>query len=98
LNTSAAETAVCNLGSINLAAHITKGGLDEDRLAQTVKLAMRMLDNVIDLNFYPTSEAREASMRHRPVGLGIMGFQDALYQMDINFTSEECVRFADTSM
>lgn len=98
LNTSAAETAVCNLGSVNLAVHIVNGKLDEVRLARTVSLAMRMLDNVIDLNFYPTPEAREASMRHRPVGLGIMGFQDALYQLDIDFASEENVRFADTSM
>jgi len=98
LNTSASETAVCNLGSVNLAVHIANGKLDEARLERTVTLAMRMLDNVIDLNFYPTSEAREASTRHRPVGLGIMGFQDALYQMDIDFASEECVHFADASM
>lgn len=98
LNTSAGETAVCNLGSVNLAAHIDGGKLDSSRLASTVKLAMRMLDNVIDLNFYPTPEAREASRRHRPVGLGIMGYQDALFMLGIDFASDEAVSFADRSM
>jgi ribonucleoside-diphosphate reductase alpha chain len=98
LNTSAEETAVCNLGSVNLAVHIVNKKLDEARLAETVKLGMRMLDNVIDINFYPTPEAREASTRHRPVGLGIMGHQDALYMLDIDFASEEAVAFADRSM
>ena len=98
LNTSKDETAVCNLGSLNIAKHITDGKLDTERVARTVKIAMRMLDNVIDLNYYPTIESRTSNMRHRPVGLGIMGFQDALYMMGINFASEEAVRFADESM
>ncbi len=98
LNTSSYETAVCNLGSVNLAAHVSREGFDEGRLAGTVRLAMRMLDNVIDLNFYPTPEAKEASTAHRPVGLGIMGFQDALFAMGIDFDSEEAVEAADRSM
>jgi len=98
LNTSAEETAVCNLGSVNFARHITAGVFDKEAIKATVMIAMRMLDNVIDLNFYPTKEARTSNMRHRPVGLGVMGFQDALYELNISFTSEECVRFADTSM
>jgi ribonucleoside-diphosphate reductase alpha chain len=98
LNTSVEETAVCNLGSINLATHIVDGKLNEERIATTAKLAMRMLDNVIDINFYPTPEACEASTRHRPVGLGIMGHQDALFMLNIDFASEEAVLFADRSM
>ena len=98
LNTSADETAVCNLGSLNLSRHITGGQLDQEMVKDTVTTAMRMLDNVIDANFYPTIEAKNSNLRHRPVGLGIMGFQDALYLMDIEFASKECVRFADTSM
>lgn len=99
LNTEAdKETAVCNLGSINLARHMKDGKLDEVMIEDTVKTAMRMLDNVIDINFYPTIEAQNSNMRHRPVGLGIMGFQDALYAQDINFDSEECIKFADYSM
>ncbi|MBP9762063.1 ribonucleoside-diphosphate reductase subunit alpha [Patescibacteria group bacterium] len=98
LNTSADETAVCNLGSVNVGRHITNGKLDLEMLKETVTIAMRMLDNVIDVNFYPTIEAERANMRHRPVGLGIMGFQDALYALDINFASEACVKFADESM
>lgn len=98
LNTSKDETAVCNLGSINIAKHIINGKLNEKRLKETVSTAMRMLDNVIDINFYPTVEAQASNMKHRPVGLGIMGFQDALYMMGINFDSEESVRFADESM
>lgn len=98
LNTSAGETAVCNLGSINFARHITDGAFDEAQVKATVQTAMRMLDNVIDLNFYPTNEARASNMRHRPVGLGVMGFQDALYQLNINFASPEAVDFADSSM
>lgn len=98
LNTSKDETAVCNLGSINLAKHINGKELDVQKLSNTVKIAMRMLDNVIDLNFYPTQEAKNSNMLHRPVGLGIMGFQDALYMMDINFDSEDAVKFADYSM
>jgi len=98
LNTSADETAVCNLGSINLALHIKDGQLDLVKLEETATVAMRMLDNVIDLNFYPTKEALNSNMRHRPVGLGIMGFQDALYLAGISFASEAAVEFADRSM
>lgn len=98
LNTSNDETAVCNLGSVNLAAHIRDGKLDMDMLAHTVRTAVRMLDNVIDLNFYPTPEAENANQRHRPIGLGLMGFQDALHQLGISYASEEGVIFADTSM
>lgn len=99
LNTIAdEETAVCNLGSINLARHMADGELDIKALEQTTTTAMRMLDNVIDINFYPTVESKKSNLRHRPVGLGIMGFQDALYMADINFDSDECVAFADYSM
>ncbi|MCC6693991.1 MAG: ribonucleoside-diphosphate reductase subunit alpha [Candidatus Hydrogenedentes bacterium] len=98
LNTSREETAVCNLGSINLGAHTTNAGLDEELLASTVRTAVRMLDNVIDINYYPTPEARNANLRHRPIGLGIMGFQDALYMQDFSYASEEAVEFADSSM
>ena len=98
LNNSNEETAVCNLGSINLAAHITPSGIDEKRLAQTVQIAVRMLDNVIDLNFYPTKEAEYANRRDRPIGLGLMGFQDALYLQNISYASEQAVEFADRSM
>jgi ribonucleoside-diphosphate reductase alpha chain len=98
LNTSATEIAVCNLGSINLANHMTDEGLDHEGIRRTVHTAMRMLDNVIDINFYTVPEARVSNLRHRPVGLGIMGYQDALYRMRIPFTSAEAVRFADESM
>jgi len=98
LNTSNEETAVCNLGSINLSNHIVNGALDQALLADTIKGAVRMLDNVIDINFYPTQEARDANLRHRPVGLGLMGFQDALYKLDINFDSPAAYTFADSSM
>ena len=98
LNTSSEETAVCNLGSVNMALHINGEVLDHDKIKETVTLAMRMLDNVVDLNYYPTKEAKASNMRHRPVGLGIMGFQDALYQLDIDFASEAAVEFADVSM
>jgi ribonucleoside-diphosphate reductase alpha chain len=98
LNTSAEETAVCNLGSINLVRHLNKKGLDLPLLEKTVRTAVRMLDNVIDINFYPTAEARNANLRHRPVGLGIMGFQDALYAQRISYASPEAVKFADESM
>lgn len=98
LNTSNEETAVCNLGSVNLAAHIHDGKLDDALLAQTVRVAVRMLDNVIDLNFYPTQEAKNANKRHRPIGLGLMGFQDALHRLGISYASEAGVNFADTSM
>jgi len=98
LNTSADETAVCNLGSINYPKHVINGVFDKAMVGKTIRTAMRMLDNVIDLNFYPTVEARTSNMRHRPVGLGIMGFQDALYMLNIPFGSEECVEFSDSSM
>lgn len=98
LNTSNDETAVCNLGSINLAAHIRDGALDHDALARTIRAAVRMLDNVIDLTFYPTPEAERANQRHRPIGLGIMGFQDALHQLGISYASAAAVEFADHSM
>ena len=98
LNTSQREIAVCNLGSINLANHVTEDGIDQDRLKKTVTTAMRMLDNVIDVNFYTVPEARYSNLRHRPVGLGIMGYQDALYALRIPYASQEAVRFADESM
>lgn len=98
LNTSAEETAVCNLGSINLALHCTPTGLNKELLASTIRTAIRMLDNVIDINFYPTIEAKNANTCHRPVGLGIMGFQDALYIQNISYASHEAVEFADASM
>ncbi|MGE0626853.1 MAG: ribonucleoside-diphosphate reductase subunit alpha [Hyphomicrobiaceae bacterium] len=98
LNTSDGEVAVCNLGSVNLAAHVTEEGLDRERLARTVNTAMRMLDNVIDINFYTIPEARRSNLRHRPVGLGLMGYQDALHMLRIPVGSQEAVAFADTSM
>ncbi len=98
LNTSSSETAVCNLGSLNLARYIRQGELDKELLAETIKVAMRMLDNVIDINFYPTTESQQSNFRHRPVGLGIMGLQDALYQLDLAFDSDEAVEFSDQIM
>ena len=99
LNTKAGdEIAVCNLGSVNLAQHITDGKLDEAKLARTIKTAVRMLDNVIDINYYAVDTAKNSNMRHRPVGLGIMGFQDALYQMRLPYSSDAAVEFADRSM
>ena len=98
LNTSADEVAVCNLGSVNLAAHVTAEGLDLERLKRTVTCAMRMLDNVIDINFYTIPEARRSNLRHRPVGLGLMGYQDALERLRLPTASEAAVTFADTSM
>ena len=103
LNTSREETAVCNLGSINLRRHVVEGPdgaprFDHDLLADTIRTAVRMLDNVVDINFYPTPEAKTANTRHRPVGLGIMGFQDALAALGVSFASDEAVRFADESM
>jgi ribonucleoside-diphosphate reductase alpha chain len=98
LNTNSREIAVCNLGSVNLANHVTAAGIDEVRLKKTVTTAMRMLDNVIDINFYTVPEARHSNLRHRPVGLGVMGYQDALYTLKIPFASEAAVRFADESM
>jgi len=98
LHTNDQEIAVCNLGSVNLAAHVGERGLDMDHLAKTIDTALRMLDNVIDYNYYSVPQARSSNLRHRPVGLGIMGFQDALYKLRIPYASEEAVRFADTSM
>ncbi len=98
LNTSKDETAVCNLGSVNFAKHIVGGRFDEILIKDTVTIAMRMLDNVIDINFYPTEEAKNSNLKHRPVGLGIMGYQDALFMLDLNFDSDEAVDFADRSM
>ncbi|MGQ4274485.1 ribonucleoside-diphosphate reductase subunit alpha [Terrihabitans sp. B22-R8] len=98
LNTSDSEVAVCNLGSVNLAAHVEGGKLDHARLERTVKTAMRMLDNVIDVNFYTIPEARNSNLKHRPVGLGLMGFQDAINILRIPYASDEAVEFADESM
>jgi len=98
LNTNNKEIAVCNLGSVNLVAHLKEGALDMDKLKRTVSIAMRMLDNVIDINFYAVAKARNANLKHRPVGLGIMGFQDCLHQLGIPYGSEAAVAFADRSM
>lgn len=98
LNTSRDETAVCNLGSINLVRHVVNGEVDKEELATTTKTAMRMLDNVIDLNFYPTKEAKNSNLRHRPVGLGIMGTQDMFYALEMQFDSEEAVKLSDEIM
>ncbi len=98
LNTSKTETAVCNLGSVNLKAHVTPLGIDYTLLKDTVRTAVRMLDNVIDLNFYPIDEARDSNLKHRPLGLGLMGFQDALFTLDIPFSSPEACTLADETM
>jgi ribonucleoside-diphosphate reductase alpha chain len=102
LNTSNSEIAVCNLGSINLAQHLKPGteglAIDQDKLKRTVSTAMRMLDNVIDINYYAVKKARDSNLRHRPVGLGIMGFQDCLYQLRVPYASPDAVAFADRSM
>ncbi|MDP2742237.1 MAG: ribonucleoside-diphosphate reductase subunit alpha, partial [Hydrogenophaga sp.] len=98
LNTSDTETAVCNLGSINLLQHVKDGDIDRVKLQKTITTAMRMLDNVIDINYYAVKKARDSNMRHRPVGLGVMGFQDALYELRIPYASSEAVAFADRSM
>ncbi|MBE8717810.1 ribonucleoside-diphosphate reductase subunit alpha [Cellvibrio polysaccharolyticus] len=99
LNTKAnEEIAVCNLGSVNLAQHIENGVLNQEKLANTVKTAIRMLDNVIDINYYAVETSRASNLRHRPIGLGLMGFQDALYKQRIAYGSAEAVAFADTSM
>jgi ribonucleoside-diphosphate reductase alpha chain len=98
LNTSDSEIAVCNLGSVNLVAHIKDGKLDQDKLKNTVSTAMRMLDNVIDINYYAVNKARNANFKHRPVGLGIMGFQDCLHEMRVAYGSDEAMEFADRSM
>ena len=98
LNTDKREIAVCNLGSINLANHVSPTGLDLEHLRRTTQTAMRMLDNAIDINFYTVPEARYSNLRNRPVGLGLMGYQDALYVMGIPFASPQAVEFADRSM
>ena len=98
LNTSDSETAVCNLGSVNLLRHLKDGQVDQNKLQKTIKTAMRMLDNVIDINYYAVKKARDSNLRHRPVGLGIMAFQDALHQLRIPYASEAAVEFADQSM
>lgn len=98
LNTSLDEIAVCNLGSINLPAHMTENGLDAEKLRRTIHTAIRMLDNVIDINYYSVPQARNSNLKHRPIGLGIMGFQDALYQLGTPYASQDAVTFADRSM
>jgi len=98
LNTSDTETAVCNLGSVNLVQHLKDGAVDHEKLKKTITTAMRMLDNVIDINYYAVKKARDSNMRHRPVGLGIMGFQDCLYELRVPYASPEAVEFADKSM
>ena len=99
LNTSAdKEIAVCNLGSVNLANHMKNGSLDEEKVKQTVSTAIRMLDNVININYYSVDTAKNSNFKHRPIGLGLMGFQDALYLQDIPYCSDEAVEFADRSM
>jgi len=98
LNTSADEIAVCNLGSVNLPQHIENGVLNQDKLRKTVRTAIRMLDNVIDINYYSVPQAEKSNLRHRPIGLGVMGFQDALYKIDVPYASDDAVAFADQSM
>ncbi|OOY54021.1 ribonucleoside-diphosphate reductase subunit alpha [Solemya velum gill symbiont] len=98
LHTNDQEIAVCNLGSVNLTQHTTDTGLDMAKLEKTITTAMRMLDNVIEYNYYSVPQARNSNLRHRPVGMGIMGFQDALYKMRIPYSSDDAVQFADTSM
>tara|TARA_B110000503_G_C7169359_1_gene423563 strand:+ start:3907 stop:6792 length:2886 start_codon:yes stop_codon:yes gene_type:complete len=98
LNTNKDEIAVCNLGSVNLPQHIDENGLNLEKLQRTVRTAVRMLDNVIDINYYSVPQAEASNMRHRPVGLGLMGFQDALYKKHLAYGSDEAVQFADNSM
>jgi ribonucleoside-diphosphate reductase alpha chain len=98
LNTNESEIAVCNLGSVNLLQHLKDGAVDQAKLKKTIATAMRMLDNVIDINYYAVKKARDSNLRHRPVGLGIMGFQDSLYQLKLPYASAEAVEFADRSM
>ena len=102
LNTSDTETAVCNLGSVNLSRHLKDSAngkvIDHEKLKKTITIAMRMLDNVIDINYYAVKKARDSNLRHRPVGLGLMGFQDSLYEMRIPYASQAAVEFADESM
>jgi len=98
LNTSQDEIAVCNLGSVNLTHHIKNGEMDAEKLEKTINTAIRMLDNVIDINYYAVKAAETSNMKHRPIGIGIMGFQDALYMLETPYASEEAVEFADRSM
>jgi ribonucleoside-diphosphate reductase alpha chain len=98
LNTSAEEIAVCNLGSVNIPAHLNEQGINHEKLRKTIRTAVRMLDNVIDINYYSVPQARNSNFKHRPVGLGIMGFQDALYQLRIPYASQQAVEFADRLM
>ncbi|MCP5358215.1 MAG: ribonucleoside-diphosphate reductase subunit alpha [Pseudomonadales bacterium] len=98
LNTSKDEVAVCNLGSVNMVNHVGENGLDHEKLQRTVKTAVRMLDNVIDINYYSVDQAKNSNLKHRPVGMGIMGFQDALYALKIPYASDKAVDFADSSM
>jgi len=98
LNTSAEEIAVCNLGSVNLGYHVSNGKLDTEKLSQTVSVAVRMLDNVIDINYYPVKETQTSNLRHRPVGLGVMGFQDLLYQVGLNFSEQEAIAYSGDVM
>ncbi|MGW6931591.1 ribonucleoside-diphosphate reductase subunit alpha [Lentzea sp. NPDC054927] len=98
LNTTVDEVAVCNLGSVNLAQHVDENGIDHARLEKTVRTAVRMLDNVIDVNYYTIPEARNSNLKHRPVGMGLMGFQDALFTLGMPMASNEAVEFADRSM
>ena len=98
LNTNLDEIAVCNLGSVNLVNHINENGLDQEKLKKTITTAIRMLDNVIDINYYSVPQAENSNLKHRPIGMGVMGFQDALYTQKIPYASEEAVEFADLSM
>src|SRR5213075_3444148 len=98
LNTSDDEIAVCNLGSVNLVAHLAEGGLDFSKIKTTISTAMRMLDNVIDINYYAVNKARNSNLKHRPVGIGIMGFQDCLHLLHTPYSSDAAMAFADASM
>ncbi len=98
LNTSQDEVAVCNLGSVNMVNHVNENGLDIEKLQRTIKTAVRMLDNVIDINYYSVDQAKNSNLKHRPIGMGIMGFQDALYSLKIPYASDKAVEFADASM
>ena len=98
LNTSQDEIAVCNLGSINLVNHVEQSGLNQEKLKNTITTAVRMLDNVIDINYYSVPQAENSNLKHRPIGMGIMGFQDSLYKQRIPYASEQAVEFADVSM
>ena len=98
LNTSQDEIAVCNLGSINLVNHVEQSGLNQEKLKNTITTAVRMLDNVIDINYYSVPQAENSNLKHRPIGMGIMGFQDSLYKQRIPYASEQAVEFADASM